>query len=151
MRVHGITVRSKVYIYTSVYILALVRLKCEHCVPKSDLIRFEDCCTDVVEQHMCAPWRRLALRIASRALALSLHIVRPFAHSSNMFHRRRGTLLCHRPWLVDLPPRAIANLLGIFNACERIIISDIFIVRDWEHGQSLTIIRRIFLNDVVGV
>ena len=64
---------------------------------------------------------------------------------------RRSTLLCRRPWPVDLPPRATANLWGVFNACERIIISDIFIVRDWEHGQSLTIIRRIFLNDVVDV
>ena len=30
-------------------------------------------------------------------------------------------------------------------------VSDICIVRDWEHGQSLTIIRRIFPNDVVDV
>ena len=51
-------------------------------------------------------------------------------------------------FLVDLLPRAIANLLAISNAFERTIISDIFIVRDWEHGQSLTIVRRIFLNDV---
>ena len=52
-------------------------------------------------------------------------------------------------FLVDLLPRAIANLLAISNAFERTIISDIFIVRDWEHGQSLTIIRRIFLSDVL--
>ena len=128
-----------------------MRLNCERCVPKSDLIRFEDCGTDVVEQHMCAPWRKLASRIASRALAFSLHIVKPFAHSPNMFHRRRRTLLCRRPWLVDLLPRALANQLEIRNDCERTIISDIFIVRDWEHGQPLTIIRRIFLNDVVDV
>ena len=121
-----------------------MRLKCEHCVPKSVLTRFEDCGTEVVEQHSCEPWRRVASRIASRALALSLHFVKPFAHSSNMFRRQRRTLLCRRPWLVDLPPRTIANLLGILNACGRIIVSDIFIVRDWEHGQSLTIIRRIF-------
>ena len=51
VRVHGTTFRPKVYMYTSVYILALVRFKCEHCVPKSDLIRFEDCCTDGVKQQ----------------------------------------------------------------------------------------------------
>ena len=76
---------------------------------------------------------------------------KPSAHSSNMFHRRRRTLLSRRPWLVDLLPRALANQLEIYNDCERIIISDIFIVRDWEHGQPLTIIRRFFLNDVVDV
>ena len=53
------------------------------------------------------------------------------------------------PFLVDLLPRALANLLAISNVFERIIISDIFIVKDWEHGQSLTIIRRILLGDVV--
>ena len=130
--------------------MASVRLKCGHCVPKSDLIRFEDCCTDVVEQHMCAPWLHLASRIASRALAFSLHIVKPFAHSSDMFHRRRRILLCLRPWLVDLLPRALANQLEIYNDRERTIISDIFIVRDWEHGQPLTIIRRIFLSNALG-
>ena len=53
--------------------------------------------------------------------------------------------------VVDLLRRAIANLVAISGALGQIIISDIFIVRDWEHGQSLTIIRRMFLNDVVDV
>ena len=32
------------------------------------------------------------------------------------------------------------------NRCQ--VVSDIFIVRDWDSGQPLTIIRRICLNDV---
>ena len=54
-------------------------------------------------------------------------------------------------FVVDLLRRAIANLVTISGALGQIIISDIFIVRDWEHGQSLTIIRRTFLNNVVDV
>ena len=47
-------------------------------------------------------------------------------------------------FLADRLPRAVADLLEICNDFERPTISDIFIVRDWEHGQSLTIIRGIF-------
>ena len=50
--------------------------------------------------------------------------------------------------LANRLPRALANLLEICNDLERPTISNIFIVRDWEHGQSLTLIRRIFWNDV---
>ena len=40
---------TEVYYTATGRVLSLVRLKCTHWVPKSDLIRFEDCCIDVVK------------------------------------------------------------------------------------------------------
>ena len=54
-------------------------------------------------------------------------------------------------FLADRLPRAVADLLEICTDFERPTVSDIFIVRDVEHGQSLAIIRRMFLNDAVDV
>ena len=102
------------------------------------------------------------LRLIDNVLCVSRPVIRIESSSLRMFSDRAhmaGTCsiveyalrFVVARFLVDLLPRAIANLLAISNAFERTIISDIFIVRDWEHGQSLTIIRRICLNDVVDV
>ena len=84
-----------------------------------------------------------------RALAVPPHIIRSSLHGSSTHYRFTRASLSRCPCPCRSFARAIAILLEISNVSERSRISDIFIVRDWEHGQSLTIIRRIFLADVL--
>ena len=58
------------------------------------------------------------------------------------------TLLCAFPLRHQRSMRALAIPLEICNGFKLLRKSDIFIVRVWNNGQPLTIIRRIFLNDV---
>ena len=100
------------------------------------------------------------LRLIDNVLCVSRPVIRIASSSLRMFSDRAhmaGTCsiveyalrFVVARFVVDLLRRAIANLVAISGALGQIIISDIFIVRDWEHGQPLTIIRRIFLADVL--
>ena len=58
------------------------------------------------------------------------------------------TLLCAFPLRHQRSMRALAIPLEICNGFKLLRKSDIFIVRVWNNGQPLTIIRGIFLRDV---
>ena len=101
------------------------------------------------------------LRLIDNVLCVSRPVIRIASSSLRMFSDRAhmaGTCsiveyalrFVVARFVVDLLRRAIANLVAISGALGQIIISDIFIVRDWEHGQPLTIIRRIFLSNALG-
>ena len=79
-----------------------------------------------------------------------LHFIRIAGHvlSAMPCAAAKLTLLVRVPLRHQCPMCALANLLQICNGFKRSLVSDIFIVRDWDNGQPLTIIRRICLNDV---
>ena len=91
----------------------------------------------------------IALKIASRARLPSLRTLSDRSRMARTCSIVEDALqFVVVQCLADRLPRAVANLLEICNDFERPTISDIFTVKDWGHGQPLTIIRPIFMNDV---